>query len=1695
MNKQLAHSKFEYIVAEHGSNIAIEYAGIKVNYRQLNSCANKVANALLENGLTRNGVVASYFESSIEYVSSVIGINKAGGAFMPLQTDFPVKRLVNLLNDVNPSTIVTHPDFLSAVTALLNDPDINTTVKQIITLNFENGDLAINTYNNKGSLVADKDYNNENINVELDGNDSNYIIYTSGSTGQPKIIEGCHKGLSHFIHWEIEEFRLTSNVRVSQLTPLSFDVSFRDIFTPLLAGGTLVIPENGIRFQPRKLLQWLISSQINLVHCVPTLFRLLTEELKSLPDAQNAIASLKFILLAGEPLFGKDVLNWRAVAGNNTLLVNIYGPSETTLAKMFHRITETNINPASIMPLGKAISNTAVLILNDGKLCQIGKRGNIYIKTPFRSKGYFKNEELTREKFIQNPLHHDFEDIIYDTGDTGKYLENMDVLFLGRNDNQVKIRGNRIELLEVETVLVSFPGIKGVAVVVISNETADDAVLACYYTGNKIDEAQVKNYLNNYLSVYMHPSFYIHLTDFPLNSSGKIDKKALPKPDHIEKDNYEPPVTETERKLENIWKEILKVPKVSRNESFFNIGGSSLKGIKIISKIYKECGVLIKLPDLFINPTIKQLGALLAKSEQKLYYEIKPVEEQAYYELSPAQRRLWILSHFDDEHVAYNLLYANKFTGNLQVECLNRALQTVVTRHESMRTVFVNIDGEPKQKIISAEEFKFELDKKDLRNESDPNAVVRKIADSEVVYSFDLVHGPLVRAKLLYLPNDEYVFIFSIHHIITDGWSANIWMKEIIELYNAYKSGEDNPLKPLKIQYKDFAAWQNNLLNGIKLIDYQSYWKNQFTPLPPVLEIPADKDRPKIKTYNGGHYGLSISKEKLEGLKEIGNSNGSTLFMSLLATINVLLYRLTGQSDITIGTPITGREHEDLEDQIGVYVNTLALRTQFDSRDSFLQVLDKVKDVTSGAYAHQIYPFDYLIDQLNLNRDLSRSPLFDVMIVLHDAKINNEQTTNQMDDVQVHYFYVAPASTKFDININFTERIEGLNIEINYNSDVFTESFMDSFFALYQNLLAEIISGADKPINKLDIIDEESKNLITAINLTNEPLSADTTIQSLFEQQVKDTPDAIAVFDGNEELTYAELNSEANAIAQYLKEVHQVKVEDTVAVLLDRSVDFVAVVLGILKTGAAFVPVDVDYPAERINLIMDSLTPKVVISEAGYGDKLTDASSKVLLAETWDIINSYGAAEAAQLTSGSNLAYVIYTSGSTGIPKGVAVENSSFVNYVQWANKYYFNNGTGHVFAFNTSISFDLTITSIFTTLLRGDKLAIYGSEFETIDALNEIFDTESEVNVVKLTPSHISLLSNLNLSETNVDTVIVGGEMFHTEQVAILRSLNPGIRIFNEYGPTEATVGCIVKEILADDEKITVGIPIANTEVRIADEFGNDQPIGVPGEIYISGAGLARGYYNNETLTNNKFRKNLSSTNAERYYATGDIGKLNADGNIELIGRKDRQTKIRGYRIELEDVESSMLKLNAIHNTYATVVTDEDGEKQIVAYFIGDKEYNTLELRNLLKQYLPSYMIPLYFVRLDEFPLTTNGKLDEKTLPNPFLLSARVNKVHVPPSNNIEAALVSIWESVLNKTPISIDDDFFELGGHSLNATRILSRIFKEMNVRLSLKTLFTYTTIATLALQVHEAGWLGSPLEIVGSEMIMDDEDVYII
>ena len=849
MKHHFVHSAFEQIVERFPHHIAVQETRGSCTYKQLNEQANMIAHCMIGLKLFNAEVVGTWLDSNTTYLSSILGIMKAGGAFMPIEVEYPTNRIESIHAFAKPRFIITDSGHVEQVIALVRDNDTISGLEKLIVVDRVDGKLRIQLGNLDGELLnVETDWDRSNPEIQITGDDRSYVFFTSGSTGEPKAIEGRHKGLSHFIHWEIHEFKLKEDVRVSQFAPLTFDVSLRDIFVPLLSGGTLCIPPRDYKRQLPQLIDWLSSSRVTLVHIVPSLFRLLTEECRQNPSFVAALSSLKTVLLAGEPLWGRDVLAWWSLFGEKVELVNLYGPTETTLAKIFNRIPFGPLDAHATVALGKPLPNTHVILLKNNRLCQVNEIGEICIKTPFRSRGYLNNEELTSSKFIQNPLHNDFEDIIYVTGDLGRYLENGLIGFVGRMDSQVKIAGNRVELSEIEVVLSKHAGLKQ-PIVIAQGDPGGELVLVCYYLSDQaLDIESIKKVLADFLPSYMHPVYYMNMSSYPVSINGKLDKKALPRAELLRKENYEEPIGETEKRLEQMWCEILKTSRVSRSTSFFDAGGSSLKAIQIISRVHKEFGVLIKLTDLFENPTIKALSNHIVVAKKEAFSVIVPQNAKAYYRLTSAQKRLWVLSHINEQNIAYNITSAYELNGHLNVDALRSAFTEVIKRHESLRTVFTIVDDEPKQKILSVEQFDFQITAEEWAGDPDD---LRQIISTAGAQPFNLTKGPLLRAKIFQLTDQHWVLVFTIHHIISDGWSHKVLARDLMTFYNAFVAGVPASSTPLKIHYKDYAEWQHSVLSTVSLSDSRNYWLKQFKDEIPLLELPADHARPNLKTFNG----------------------------------------------------------------------------------------------------------------------------------------------------------------------------------------------------------------------------------------------------------------------------------------------------------------------------------------------------------------------------------------------------------------------------------------------------------------------------------------------------------------------------------------------------------------------------------------------------------------------------------------------------------------------------------------------------------------------------------------------------------------------------------------------------------------------------------------------------------------------------
>lgn len=1504
MNKKIIHSVFEHTVSQFPQHTAIIQDTQSISFAELNRRANQLAHALKAQGVDKDIVVALFLPASIAYVISLLAVAKAGGIFLPLDIATPEHRLNYVLNKTLPQLIIT-------------DKALENTLQQKLQ------QAAVTPISN---LLWDAaaQFPDHNPELTADGEDSVYLLFTSGSTGNPKAIAGRQKSLSHFIHWEIKEFNLDERVRVSFLAAPTFDVSLRDLFVPLIAGGTLCIPSTETRSSATKLLHWLHDAQLTTVHCVPSLFRLLLRELENTAQPQQLLPHLERVLLAGEPLYSKDILQWRAFFGERVELVNLYGPSESTLAKAFNRISELPKTSQNMLPIGQPISNTALLIIKNKQLAGIGEIGEIHIKTPFLSNGYYRDPILTKASFIANPLTNDENDIVYKTGDLGRYLPDRSVEILGRLDNQVKINGIRIELGEIEHAMSQHPSIQ--QTIVVAHKNDENASLVCYYTcKSEVTVTALRQHLNSFVPDYMIPAFFVQLNEFKLNLHGKIDRKALPKPEELlyERVPYTAPSTDSELKVAEIWGEILGLHKVGVNNLFIDLGGDSLKAIRTVSKIYKVFEVEVSLKDFFEHATVQRLAQLIDHTIKSQFAAIPAIPTSDYYPVSHAQRRLWVLHQMDIDARAYNLPSVYMLEGECHPAILEDAFRQLVARHEVLRTQFLMVNGDLRQQVLPQVDFTMPVI--DLCDHPNPLDAATQLIEQDHAQSFNLTRAPLMRLQLLKVAPQRHIFMFNIHHIISDAWSLDVLVREILLLYRDLFEGKPTSLPPLRIQYKDYSHWQHQMLIDVTAQSHKNYWLQRFAPPLPQLNLSTDFPRPVIQTFRGHTLHFHFDKRTTENITAFCQQQQVSIFMFVLAVTRTLLYRYTGQEDIIIGSPIAGRNHPDLEEQIGFYVNTLALRDAAAGHEDFLTILQRVKQSTTDAFDHQMYPFDRLIDELHLERDMSHAALFDVMVMLQ----NIEFTSLNLPNLRISPFVQENAwdISRFDLLFHFIEQDEQLQLELNYNTDLFRTERIQQMGGHFKHLVESILNQPELPVARLNILSHSERDmLLEGFNHRHRAYPDDSTVNALFEAQVAETPDHIALSFEKRQFTYRELNQAANRVAHELLDIYNVQPGEIIAVTVERSEQLVIALLAVLKVGAVYLPIDPSYPQERINYMLNNSSCRILLS---HSSQVISSPALQHIVEFSKIASS-NSANLATPTTAFDPAFVIYTSGSTGQPKGVMLEHRGFVNMIYDKIHTFKVTPQDKILQF-ASASFDASLDEIFTALFSGATVVLISKEVINNTQKFIQYLQEKSVSIAILPPVYLNALNHHPLPSLRVLMTI--GEPAIIEDVQFyMKSLH----YYNGYGPTEASICaamCHVEEIQPNQFAIPIGKPTANTAIYLLDNDLNLVSVGNVGEIYVAGHGVARGYLNNPSLTREKFVDNPFRP-GERMYQTGDLGRWLPDGNLEFLGRTDDQVKISGHRIELSEIEHALRQHQYIQEVVVAAKGEKATEKVLTAYF-----------------------------------------------------------------------------------------------------------------------------------------------------------------
>ena len=1622
---------FEDRACACSDHTAVVLGNSHLSYEGVNRGADNVAHLLWEWGVRGGSIVAILMERSLDLIAVMLGILKAGGAYLPLGFGYPDERLKYMLADSGAAALVT---------AKGTDFPHSGIIRLAVGLNLDGDSGCVSAAAVKGRP-----------------DDPAYVIYTSGSTGRPKGVLVEQKSVVNMVSFFALSYEIGRGVRLLQMSDYTFDASVNQIFGTLLAGGVLYLISSRMLADVVAVRAYIVSRNIEIINFVPAY-------LDELLGRGGRLKCLRAVISGAERL---DAALRDRLLARGYGVYNQYGPTEATVDAL-----AGECEAGGIVKLGKPIANMQVFILAiHGSVQPLRAAGEICISGVGLSRGYLNRVELTAEKFIKNQILIPKSQILYRTGDLGRFLEGGTVEFLGRADHQVKIRGFRVELAEIETLLLKYEPIKEAAAALRAG-LGGDKTLAAYlvlrskdsgHPSPSLDESfekNLKNYLAAQLPHYMIPSRFVQLSKIPLTPHGKIDRQSLPEPEFRPPEQFVKPGGEVEEKVAEIWSEILGIEKgiIGLYSNFFELGGHSLRAMMLTARLHKAFNIRMPLSELFNSPDIEGMAAYIKSAAEDRFWSIEATETREYYGLSSAQRRLFILHQLEQEPVGYNMSGAVLLKGEIETARLEEAFVHLIGRHESLRSSFELIDSVAVQRIHG--QVDFEITHMDGKEETGPGQFDRFIEN--FIAPFDLARPPLLRAGLIKVGPDEHILMVDMHHIVSDAVSLDILIEEFTALYR------QQPLPDLRIQYKDYARWQNRERRKASFRKQADYWLTRFCGQIPRLQLPTDYPRPAVQSFEGRALTFEIAAAETEALKALALKGEATLYMVLLSIFYLLLARLSGQEDIVVGTPTAGRRHADLRPIIGMFVNTLALRHFPVGQKSFGRFLEEVKESTLSAFENQDYPFEDLVDELKTVRDVGRNPLFDVMFVLQNAAVS-ELTIPGLTLTPYRY---ENRAAKFDLSLDGVEREDNLTFTIEYSVKLFRQGTIQRFADYFHSIVNSVLAYPDTRLCRIDIITPAEKDrILYQFNHRESAYPQAETLHERFEIQVGQTPHRLAIVTppsgkssfSEQQITYAELNGRANRLARQLRQ-QGVGPGSIVGLMVERSLYMMTGILAILKAGGAYLPIDPLYPPERIDYMLADSGARVIITD--HGDGLLSSVD--------------GQPSTLRRTPYTLLAYVIYTSGSTGRPRGVLVEHRNVLAYL---SAFYreFDISLQDTALQQASVTFDAFVEEIYPTLLKGGKVAICPKAVVIDTEALFRFILRQRITFISVSPL---LLNELNkLPHTGgIRIFISGGDVLKRGHLG--RLVDKG-NVYNTYGPTETTVCATYYRCSpADKGEPPIGSPITHYSTHILDRYGRLQPVGLAGELCIGGPGVSRGYLNNPELTAEKFqylaakaredtqssKDEILTPRSQPLYRTGDLVRWRADGNIEFLGRLDHQVKIRGYRIEPGEIENRLLQRDDIAEAVVAAGEDSGEDRYLAAYVVcsPDRSVNNdllvSELRAYLARQLPEYMVPAYFVEIEKIPLTAHGKVDRKALPQPQI---QPESEYAAPANELEARLVEIWSEVLgiDAEKIGMNADFFRLGGHSLKGTILTARIHQVLQVRVPLVELFKTPTIRGLA------------------------------
>jgi amino acid adenylation domain-containing protein len=1666
--------------------IAAVFRDQKITYKDLNKSANKLAWFLIERGIGPDALVCIFAERSVKFLTSVIGIFKAGGAYLPLDPLSPSARLRNVLEQSKSKFIITTQAEFAALTKSLDEMDEKARPQILLIEECLNQALSC-----------------EDPPIRSAPDDLVYVIFTSGSTGLPKGAMVEQKGMMNHLYAKIKDLNLTASDRIAQNASQCFDISVWQFLAGLLVGGQIHIVDEDVAHDTEALLEYAESNRISILEVVPSMLRAMLDLIKSSGNDSPQLSALRWMILTGEALPPRYCAEWLGLYPHIPMF-NAYGPTECSDDVTHYPIYEAPAEDVVHMPIGYPVANMRLYVVEqqaeEFKLCPVGASGELCVTGIGVGRGYINDAQRTKAAFFKDPFSENSDARLYRTGDLARYLPDGRIEFLGRIDSQVKIRGFRIELGEIESILLRHEGVKECAVIVrsarqmqgklvarecLANVEADRSerkrLLAYLVCREEISNLALRGFLQQYLPPYMIPEQFIRLDVLPLNANGKVDKNNLPEPENARPDLDQPfvaPRNELEALIASMWQDQLSVDRIGVNDSFFDLGGDSLLAIQVLNRLRQATNANIAFRNFFEAGTVAGLARIIERSEKDASSAPLPISARAQserYRLSFAQQRMWFLWKLEPDNPYYTFQGILNVKGKLNFPMFRRAWQAIWKRHEILRARFGVGDGSPFQVFDDGEGFDPLFISLTHLPEAERHQAVRNRARAEAERAFDLEEGKLFRIQLFKLSEAEHIALLTMHEIILDGWATCVMIRELGELYNGFIKGVESPLPDLTVKFSDFLLWEGDNFQRDALKEQEDYWREKLAGELPILDLATDRPRPMSPTFLGKSHGILLDADLSDQIHRLSRQEGATLFIVILAAFYKTLRLYTGQDDLIIGAPLANRSHKDTEDIVGFFLNMLAFRTDISGDPSFIDLMRRVRETVTEGITRSDYPFIWLLETVNAVRNPSIAPVFQVMLNM----LSFPQVTLQYNDLEMGFRELETGYTKYDLSLYAQEQGDQVYLQLSYPTDMFDD---EAAGRILNNMVAVLNSAIANPAARMShlevLTDAEKKTILSDFNFSNTAQDFDYSkrIYELFELQAEKTPERTALIFNGQWLCYGALNARSNQLANYLR-WRGVGPEMGVAVCLERSFDTIIALLGIIKAGGYYVALDPDYPLLRLNkMLQDTAAPILLLHK--NTDQFEDYGGEKIYLDDWAQLEKEDISNPSCLSTPSNPLNIVYTSSTTGNPKGAFITMKSALNRIFWMwEAYPFRPDDVAVLQKSTAVV--AATWECFGALLKGIPTLILSRE-DLLDQ-QELWSqlVTERVSYLLASPallqgvidhaaSHPSEWTALRLTTTSAEPISV-------TMATQWNKLFPQAPLLNLYGSTECSSNVTVYDtrgISPDASRVLVGKPLANTRVYILGEQLGLVPMGGKGEMCVSGACLARGYLNLPELTAERFIPDpFSDRPGSRLYRTGDVARHCADGNIELLGRKDNQIKVRGFRVELDDIEAAILRHPLVKKCAVRVYQDQGERNRLAAYLIVGDGMSASTIRRFLRERLPEYMIPSDFVMVDALPLTPAGKVDRRALPLPDRTRPDLDSTFVAPHTETQSLIAKIWSQILGVEHVGVYDDFFDLGGHSLMATQILSRLRDIVNVEIPLRAMYEIPTVANLAEAVEAA------------------------